>query len=177
MTTSDVDAVRLPRPGTYRLDPARSKVSYSGRHMFGLGTVRATFGVTSGEITVADPPTTTSTTVVVDAASFASGNARRDRDVVGSGLLDVATYPEIVFTSERIREDGDHWVVEGAVTAHGATAPVEVVLDRLTSDDLGLSVHGHAEHVDRTALGVTGSRGMVGRYLDLQLDAFAERVG
>ena len=35
--------------GTYRIDPDRSVIRYSGKHMFGLGTVHATF-TTSGTV-------------------------------------------------------------------------------------------------------------------------------
>jgi hypothetical protein len=34
-------------------------------------------------------------------------------------------------------------------------------------------IHGSASHLDRTTLGVTKGRGMVGRYLDLEIDAVA----
>jgi len=67
-------------------------------------------------------------------------------------------------------EDG--WLVSGSVTAHGNTVPVGLRIHRVIVEGTGLRVNGRAEHMDRTALGVTGSRGMVGRYLDLELDAF-----
>ena len=62
---------------------------YSGKHMFGLGTVHATFTVREGELRVGEPWTTSRVTVTVDAASFSSNSARRDKDVRSAGLLDV----------------------------------------------------------------------------------------
>ena len=50
MTADSSAAVHLPATGTYRVDPEQSVVSYSGRHMFGLGTVHATFTVRFGEL-------------------------------------------------------------------------------------------------------------------------------
>jgi polyisoprenoid-binding protein YceI len=176
MTLSSSPLVQAPAFGTYRVDPRRSTVSYSGRHMFGLGTVHATFAVTTGEVQVLDPVADSTVLVTMDPASFSSGNAKRDRDVVSASLLDCATHPEISFTSRGLREDADHWVLSGTVTAHGTAVQVDVVIDRVTPEGEGMRVHARAHHLDRHAFGITGSRGMVGRYLDLDFDVLAERA-
>jgi polyisoprenoid-binding protein YceI len=173
MATTDADLVKAPTVGTYRIDPERSKIGYSSKHMLGLGTVHATFSVISGDLEVTDPVTDSKVSVTVDAASFTSNSAKRDSDVKSKGLLDVATYPTISFTSVEARDEGGRWVVSGVVTAHGTTAPVEVIIDRIDNDGDGLVIHGRVEHIDRLTLGVTGSRGMVGRYLNLEVDAVA----
>jgi polyisoprenoid-binding protein YceI len=173
MTATDAGPLKAPAARKYRIDPERSKIGYSGKHMFGLGTVHATFSVTSGDLEVTDPLTRSRVTVTVDAASFTSNSAKRDKDVKSKGLLDVATYPEITFTSSEVREEGGHWVVPATVTAHGTSGPVEVIIDRIAQDGDDLVIHGRADRIDRTTLGVTGSRGMVGRYLTLELNALA----
>jgi len=111
-------------------------------------------------------------TVTVDAASFGSNNARRDKDVRSAGLLDVDRYPDTAFASDSCTETEDGWLATGAVTAHGHSVPVDVWIDRVTDEGAGAGVHGRAEHLDRTAFGVSGSRGMVGRYLDLECAVF-----
>jgi len=173
MTDNNAASVAVLAPGTYRLDPDKSKVHYSSKHMFGLGTVHATFTIHEGELVIGDPLEMSSATVTVDAASFHSYSAKRDRDVRSAGLLDVARYPNITFASNSLQATADGFLVPGTVTAHGHTVPVEVRIDRVTREDTGVRVHGRAEHLDRTAFGITGSRGMVGRFLDLELDAFA----
>ena len=172
MTDGSASMADLPR-GTYRLDPAKSRVHYSGKHMFGMGTVHASFTVQGGELRVCDPLATSSAMVTVDAASFRSNSAKRDNDVRSTGLLDVARYPTITFASERLQQQGDTVLATGTVTAHGHTVGVDVRIDRLTREGTGIRLHGLAEHLDRTAFGITAARGMVGRYLDLELDAFA----
>ncbi len=173
MTASHTTPVTAPAAGTYRIDPQQSRVSYTGRHMFGLGVVHAAFTIRSGELRVADPLSASSVAVTVDAGSFTSNSAKRDRDVRSASLLDVATHPEITFRSEAMRPDGEGWRLSGSVTAHGNTVPVELLIDRMTPEATGVRVHARAEHLDRTAFGVTGGRGMVGRYLDLDLDVLA----
>ena len=173
MTAQHATSVQAPPSGTYRIDPQRSQVSYAGRHMFGLGVVRATFMIRAGELHVADAFTGSSVAVSVDASSFRSNSAKRDNDVRSASLLDVATHPDITFRSESFRRDGDTWRVPGIVTAHGEAVPVEVVVDQVTPETGGVRVHGRADHLDRYAFGVTNGKGMVGRYLDLDLDVFA----
>ena len=115
-------------------------------------------------------------TVAIDAASFRSSNAKRDRDVTGRSLLDAQTFPDITFVSDGVREDAGRWLVSGSVTAHGTTVPVELVLHDVHPEDGGVRLRARAEHLDRQAFGITGSKGMVGRFLDLDLDAFASRA-
>ncbi|GAB3315691.1 YceI family protein [Geodermatophilus aquaeductus] len=174
MTVGSATPIEIPTAGRYRIDPRRSTLAYTGRHLFGLGTVHATFQVLSGEVVVADPVTGTTVAAVVDAGSFSSGNARRDRDVTGAGLLDSDAHPEIRFTCTGTRQDGDRWLLAGTVTAHGVSVPVELAIDRCAREGTGMRVHARAEHLDRHAFGVTGGRGMVGRHLDLDLDVVAD---
>jgi polyisoprenoid-binding protein YceI len=156
------------------MDPERSVIRYRGRHMLGLGVVHATFR-TAGEIRVADPLTSSTVTVAVDPASFSSNSAKRDADVRGGRLLDVERYPEITFVSDGLRQDGERWLLVGEATAHDTSVPVEVVVDRVAVDRQDVRAHGKVEHLDRRAFGVTGGRGLVSRYLDLDLDVVATR--
>lgn len=82
--------------------------------MFGFGTVHATFTVRSGELRVTDPASSSTVAVAIDAASFHSKSAKRDRDVTGRSLLDVESFPDITFVSDGLREDGDRGSSPGA---------------------------------------------------------------
>lgn len=62
------------------------------------------------------------------------------------------------------------------MTAYGNTVPVEVVVDDVHPEGNGIRLHAHADHLDRYAFGITGSKGMVGRYLDLDLAVFASKA-
>jgi polyisoprenoid-binding protein YceI len=165
--------VEVPAAGTYAIDPTKSKVEYSSRHMFGLGVVHATFSIVSGTVTITDPPAGSHVQVILDPSSFTSNNAKRDKDVRSASLLDVAAYPDITFESQGLRQNGDQWQLSGTVTAHGHGVPVEVMINRLTSESGGVRIQARATHLDRYSFGITGSKGMVGRYLDLDLDAYA----
>jgi polyisoprenoid-binding protein YceI len=164
--------------GRYRLDPIRSRVSFTTRHVFGLGAVVGTFTLRHGQLRVADPVQTSTVSAVFAADSFTSGNSRRDLDVRSAKLLDTATYPDLMFISDKLLEAGGSWCVQGTLCAHGINQPVglrisaaqhkgdEVVLDAVT-------------RIDRYAFGITAARGMAGRNLDVHLAivATAENPG
>lgn len=133
---SDPSAGLSPIPaGRYRLDPAQCAVRADVKAMFGLLTVHGTFKILSGEVVIADNLADSSVTAVLDAGSFISGNAKRDRDVTSAGLLDAATYPEIAFVSDNVRRDQADWVITGQLSAHGTSVATELRVDRATLND------------------------------------------
>jgi len=166
--------VQIPAAGTYRLDPAASSVTFTTRHMFGLGGVKGSFGLVSGEITISDPATSSTTSAVIDAASFATGSAARDKDVKSANFLHVQAHPQITFRSTELARDGDRWLLRGQITARGNTAPAELRVTEARTDEDGLLLRA-AGRVDRYAHGITKKKGMAGRYLDLDITARATR--
>ena len=61
-------------PGTYRIDEERCLITFRTRHLFGLGPVRGTFRLRSGEIRVAEQVQDSAVRATVDAESFHTGN-------------------------------------------------------------------------------------------------------
>ena len=88
----------------------------------------------------------------MDATSLDSGSPRRDADVGSPRYLDTTAYPDISFICHQLRRQADRWVAAGTVTAHGATAPVDVALMDLTQDGGNLTIHASAG-IDRYAPG------------------------
>ena len=119
---SDTFPADAPPPGTYTLDPERTTISADVKTMFGLITVHGTFRLEAGQVSIAAEPGASSVQASIAAGSYASGNAKRDADVVSAALLDAGAYPEITFTGQGARRDGDGWLVPGSVTAHGTAS-------------------------------------------------------
>ncbi len=166
----------LPEAGRYLLGagPAAARLTVS--HMFGLGTVEATVDLAGGAIQVTDPPASSRVKARLDAASFTSGNHRRDRSVRGRGLLDTTRWPDITFSAGQLdatadAEDGI-WRARGTLTVHGRKHPVvvDVTLDTVETD--GFTLHARAT-LDRRDLGVTGKPGMIGNQISLEVKAHA----
>ena len=167
--------VSIPPAGTYKVDAAASSVTFATRHMFGLGAVTGSFKLVSGEITIADPVTSSTATAVIDAASFATGSAARDKDVKSANFLHVQDHPEITFRSTELEESGEGWVLRGQITARGHAARADVALTEVRTDTNGLTIRATCR-VDRYAHGITKKKGMAGRYLDLEISARAMPV-
>ena len=168
--------IQIPPAGTYLLDPDRSTVAFTTRHMFGTGTVKGTFAVASGDVVIADPPTGSAVYAEIRAASFDSGSRRRDKDVHSKKFLHVEQYPVITFrTTEVRREPGGTWTLLGTLTARGVGAPVELTVTSATAAGGALSITA-AGTVDRYAHGITGFKGVAARHLRIEITANATRV-
>ena len=159
-----------PRPGRYRLDPARTTIRADVPAMFGLVTVHGTFRLTVGEVHIAEDPGQSSVRLTIDAGSFSSGLGMRDMDVLSAALLDASAYPEIAFAGRGPRPDGTGWLLPGEVTAHGVTAPVEIRITLAGGAD-GVARFRAVARLERTSFGITKKKGMVGTTVGLTVEA------
>ena len=175
MNASITDTTQAPTVGHYRIDTSRTTVRFSTRHLFGLGAVSGTVGLREAEFSVTEPLSGT-VHAVLDAASFDTGNTRRDTDVRSAKYLDVAAYPDITFDSQQVRLHEGKWVAVGTLTAHGVAAPVNLTLDELGRDDGKLILRASAQ-IDRYAHRVTAGKGLAARWLTVEVAAVARRDG
>ncbi|MFD7488812.1 YceI family protein [Streptomyces mirabilis] len=115
---------------------ARSSITFTTRHMFGLGRVNGTFALESASISVAESVTESAVHAVVAAGSFHTGAARRDDHVRSPAFLDTDRHPAIRFESSRaVRGDDGVWTVEGSLTVRGHRAPLRLTIDSLALRD------------------------------------------
>jgi polyisoprenoid-binding protein YceI len=171
----DTSTVEIPQAGTYRLDPEGSSINFTTRAMFGLAGVTGSFRLVSGEISIADPVSSSTASAVVDAASFHTGGAARDKDVKSANFLHVGQHPHITFTSAELARDGGWWLLRGQITARGNSAPAELVITEARTDEDGIVIKATAR-VDRYVHGLTKKKGLAGRHLDLNITARATRT-
>lgn len=165
METRQDHPVTTPHLGRYEIDPGGSAVTFRTRHLFGLAPVRGTFAIRAGTIDVAEPLADSAVYAEIDAASFRTGNLARDASVQSGRFLDAARHPVMTFRSERI----DDAELTGTLTVRGVTRPVSLAVE--TADVSPRSFTARARtRIDRTEFGVTASRGLAGRYLDLSLE-------
>lgn len=167
---SDVSATTTPPPGRYLIDPEHTTIRADVRAMFGLLTVHGTFRLRGGEVQIAPDPGQSSVRASINAGSFASGLAKRDADVISADLLDAPNNPEITFTGGEPRPENSGWLVPGSVTAHGTTVPADLRVTVTGTDPAEVRFHAVAR-LDRTSFGVTKKKGMVGRTVNLTIDA------
>jgi polyisoprenoid-binding protein YceI len=161
-------------PGTYRIDAERCLITVRTRHLFGLGPVRGTFRLRSGEIRVAEQVQDSAVRATVDAESFRTGNPARDRTVRSARLLDTTGHPFFTFTSTEVTESGGRWVVRGRLVVRDAEQPVELSIEQARADGPQLTIVASAG-IDRYAFGVTAMKGLAARRLSCQFEIVATR--
>ena len=142
--------------GTYRLDPARSRIGFVARQLL-VARVRGAFTEFSGDVSIdAAQPGRSSAEVTMDVASLATGNARRDRHLLAR-FFDAVHHPRITFRSTAVEQLGrDRFRIVGGLTVRDRTRTVvvDVTRSRVATADGGVVFHGRTT-LDRRDWGVT----------------------
>jgi len=125
---NDTDRVTLVPEGAWEVDPARSNVGFTVRHLK-VAKVRGRFGQITGVIRC-DPDGMTSIDGSVEVASIQTGDRRRDARLCAEDFFDTERHPTIAFRaiSEAIGS-GDVTVVRGTMTMRGVSRPLELQVD------------------------------------------------
>jgi polyisoprenoid-binding protein YceI len=113
------------RAGTYTLDPAHSKITWSVNH-FGFSTYTGQFAGGTGVLTI-DPkaPAAATLDVTVDTAAVGTLNKALDDHLKSADFLDVANHPTARFRSTSVVPTGERTAdVHGQLTLRGVTKPV-----------------------------------------------------
>lgn len=122
------DALELPPPGPWTIDPVHSTVVATARHL-GIASIKARFSDIAGRITIERPVERSSVQARIEAASIDTGVKMRDDHLRSADFLDVERYPSIIFESTGLRQRGtDTWTLSGELTLHGERRPVDLEL-------------------------------------------------
>ncbi|MEU1513596.1 YceI family protein [Streptomyces sp. NPDC005811] len=109
--------------GLWQLDTSASTVALKHKTMWGLVTVKGTFGSVRGGGEVAADGSATGT-LALDAASLDTKNAKRDEHLRGADFFDVANHPEITYAVRSATPRGaDSVEVSGQLTVRGISRP------------------------------------------------------
>ena len=141
--------------GTWNLDPVHSRVDFEVSYL--AGTFKGHFNEIAAELTVADEHATLEGTTKV--ASIDVNEENLSAHLQSPDFFDAEQYPELRFTAEDIRLDGDGQVsVVGELTIKGVTQPVTVtgtatapMADPYGTERIGLNL---TTKVDRTNFGI-----------------------
>jgi len=115
--------------GTWTIDPSHSRLGFSAKHAM-VTTVRGAFKDFEGTLVLdGSDPSRSSATVTIRTESFDSGVADRDAHVRGTDFLDVEKFPTLTFTSTKVVQDGDEYVMSGDLTIKDVTRSVDLTLE------------------------------------------------
>jgi polyisoprenoid-binding protein YceI len=115
------------KAGTWTIDPVHSSIGFSVRHLM-VSKVRGTFDKFSGAVTVADDGAP-SVTAEIAVDSVSTNNEQRDAHIKSADFFDVGEHPTATFTSNRVSDNGDRYVLDGDLTLKGVTKPVSLDLE------------------------------------------------
>jgi polyisoprenoid-binding protein YceI len=153
-------AVEIPGyvAGTWRIDPAHSRVSFAIRHLL-VTTVRGRFTRVEGEVVTAANPLASHVTAIIDLSSIDTDNAHRDAHLRSARYLAVETYPTMTYRSTGLRRAGEGFLVHGELSLRGVTRKVVLALKL---HDFVRDRHGQlrarlsaAATIDRRVLGIS----------------------
>ena len=172
MTEQAKFSATKPRLGRYDIDADGLSVAFRTRHLFGLAPVRGTFRIKAGTVDVTEPLASSRVRVEIDSASFRTGLSPRDITVRSARFLDTGRHPAMVFVAETT--DGD--TLDGALTVCGTTRAVRLPLGLSLQPDGSFTARATVR-IDRTDFGITASRGLAARYLDVSAEFRCVRRG
>jgi polyisoprenoid-binding protein YceI len=146
----------------FAIDPGHSTVAFAVKHMV-ITTVRGRFTQFSGEIKLDETDLAKSSArIVIQSASIESGLPKRDDDLRSADFLDVAKFPQITFTTDRIEKSGDAYYLVGPLTMRGVSKEVRIpfTLNGKAKDASGhvrLGASGSLQ-IDRRQWGISYSK-------------------
>jgi polyisoprenoid-binding protein YceI len=118
------------RAAIWEIDPARSRVQFTIRHMV-LSDVPGEFKRLNGAVDW-DPqsPAQAKIDVTIEAASVDTRNAKRDAHLRSSDFFEVEKHPNITFRSTRVEPAGNGKLrITGDLTIRGVTKSVTLAVD------------------------------------------------
>ncbi|MET9490136.1 MULTISPECIES: YceI family protein [unclassified Nocardia] len=128
MLAPEANAVTVPPPGPWTIDPMHSTVIVTARHL-GIAGIKARFAEVGGRLDIAETFEQSAGYAEIKAATVDTGIGMRDDHLRSAEFLDVERFPVITFTGKRFRRTGaDTWVMPGDLTLHGHTRPVDLAV-------------------------------------------------
>jgi len=113
---------KLPA-GTWKLDPTHSSASFAVKHMV-VATFRGRFEQIDATLTVGEDGTSR-LEGTVDANSIVVKDENLQAHLGAPDFFDTERHPQLRFSSDSIRRDGDELVLDGELTIKDHTHPIE----------------------------------------------------
>jgi polyisoprenoid-binding protein YceI len=171
-------------PGLWTVDPVRSRIGFTARHLL-VAKIRGRFLGVAGTIDVGRRPEDSSVLASAEAATITTGDPDRDEHLRSAEFLDAARWPLLTITGAGLRRAGDRYLLDADLTIRDVTRTVEMTIIVRGSGDGPppghLALTGTAR-VDRREFGLLWNPAietagvLVGDLVDLRLDVVAVRA-
>lgn len=148
--SAEVSAIPIA-DGVWNVDPQRSDIGFAVKAMWGLATVRGSFGAYEGSLTVRAPAVTGE--LAIDAYSLDTGNTRRDRHLRSQDFFDAERHPRILFTVIAVTPSDRGLTIAGELQIAITRVPLRLSVEIEQTSDGALHLHGTTV-ISRTAAGL-----------------------
>jgi len=161
VTAGDTPDSVLAGPSSWTLDPARSSVALRSKTMWGMVTVRGTFGELAGGAEIL-PGGAARGHLEIGAASLNTKNAKRDKHLASADFFNAADHPSIVAELTSATRTGDQVAALGTLTLAGATRPLSFTATLADVTPAAFTLRAEGVVVDRADFGLTWNQmGMI----------------
>lgn len=142
----------------WRLDPARSRVEFHTKALWGLTTVKGSFTRYVGTLDLRAEP---AIELTLEGGSLDTRNARRDKHLSSPDFFGFDAHPEVRFVSDAAVLDGERLEIQGRLHVRDASVALSLEASLRRIDD-ELEVEAVTE-TDHRRLGMTWNMlGVVG---------------
>lgn len=147
-----LSAVVVAEPVTYEIDSDHTFPSFEADHMRGFSIWRGKIRETSGTIVLDREAQTGTIEVIMDMASIDFGQEDLNEHAKAPDIFDVAQFPTATYAGALVEfEDGAPTAVEGSLTMHGVTRPLNLSITRFMCVDSHRFTQRRACGADATA--------------------------
>ncbi len=147
-------------PAGWQLDPSGSSVTIKHKTIWGLMTVRGSFGEVSGSGEIL-PDGSGRGRLEIGATSLETKNRKRDEHLRSADFFNASEHPLIVVDLSRIVRQGDSATAEGTLTVAGRTRPLALTARVTESSDGAIALAADTE-INRADFGMNWNQlGMI----------------
>jgi polyisoprenoid-binding protein YceI len=140
-----------------------------------VATTHGALPIHSGTVVTDEGGNVVRARMELDVSGVTTGNAHRDRDLQKPQFLDAANHPTIVVEASPTSPSTSGWTIQARLSARGASTPVELHVNPTMVSDRQVRVRVTGQ-LDRTGLGMRVPAFIIGRHLEIDVDALFERV-
>jgi polyisoprenoid-binding protein YceI len=113
--------------GVWRAGSSQSAIAFTVSQMF-VGKLRGSFADFDVTIDAHADPSESTVSASIRLSSVSTGNATRDHHVQSAGYFDAEKYPVAEYRSTEIVSHGAEWLIDGLLTLHGVTRPLQLTV-------------------------------------------------
>ena len=170
MTQARFPATAQLSTGTWTVVATESTARFSVRDKM-VTTVHGTIPVVSGTVEVSPTGEIVRGRMELDLTRIETGNRRRDLDLAKPSLLGTAAHPVLVVETGPAEVDGSIWRLPATLSAGGGGIALSLA-GEVTASEAGRIRVRITGRLDRTGLGMRVPRFVIGRYIDVDVDAW-----